>query len=401
MRSERAGLAAPPSADPPPQPSPDSPDTANLMEALAVRVTLPLDRFALDVDFRTTHRVTGIFGVSGSGKTTLLETVAGLRRGARGRIALGGTEWLDTARGVRVPPERRGVGYVPQDSLLFPHLDVLGNLRAGQGRARAGGHGVDAVLDNVVRVLDLQPLLRRPVTTLSGGERQRVALGRALCSGPRLLLLDEPMASLDAALRRKVLPFLQRVQAEFAVPILLVSHNPVEVQALCEDLVVLRDGQVIARGEPRAVLTDPNVFALAEGEGFENVLPAVVVDGRDGTTEVRLGAEGTGPFLTVPRSALAPGSRLLLSVPADEIVLALEHPAGLSARNAVAARVESVQAVGATRLVTARVSADAPPLVAEVTADARAELHVVPGTELFLLIKTTAITLYEDASQAE
>jgi molybdate transport system ATP-binding protein len=391
-------VTAPPAGDPPPR----TPSGArrggagSMMEALAVKVTLPLDRFSLDVDFQTTHRVTGIFGVSGSGKTTLLETIAGLRRGARGRIAFGGTEWLDTARGIRVPPERRGVGYVPQDSLLFPHLDVLGNLRAGHGRAHAGGHDFHAVLENVVRVLDLGPLLRRPVTTLSGGERQRVALGRALCSGPRLLLLDEPMASLDAALRRKVLPFLQRVQAEFAVPILLVSHNPVEVQALCEDLVVLRDGRVIARGEPRAVLTRPSVFPLAEGEGFENVLPAVVVDTRDGTTEVRLGADGGGPFLTVPRSALPPGSRLLLSVPADEIVLALEHPAGLSARNAVAARVESVQAVGATRLVTARVADDAPPLVAEVTADARAELHVVPGTELFLLIKTTAITLYED-----
>ena len=370
------------------------------MEALAVRVRLPLDRFALEVDFETTHRVTGIFGVSGSGKTTLLETIAGLRRRAAGSIRLGGDVWLDSERGVRVPPERRGVGYVPQDSLLFPHLDVLGNLRAGHGRALAAGTDVEAVMENVVRVLDLAPLLRRAVTTLSGGERQRVALGRALCSGPRLLLLDEPMASLDAGLRRKVLPFLQRVQAEFAVPILLVSHNPVEVQALCEDLVVLRDGQIIARGEPRAVLTRPSVFPLAEREGFENVLPAVVAGTRDGTTEVRLGASGDGPTLTVPRSALPPGSRLLLSVPADEIVLALEHPAGLSARNAVPARVESVQAVGAIRLVTARVSADAPPLVAEVTADARAELQLAPGTVLYLLIKTTAITLYEDAADA-
>lgn len=367
---------------------------------LDVRVHLPLDRFALEVDVRTTHRVTGIFGVSGSGKTTLLEAIAGLRRGARGRIALGDETWLDDARRVRVPPERRGVGYVPQDSLLFPHLDVLGNLRAGGGRARAGGHDVDAVMETVIRVLDLAPLLRRAVTTLSGGERQRVALGRALCSGPRLLLLDEPLASLDAALRRRVLPFLQRVQAEFAVPILLVSHDPVEVQALCEDLVVLREGRVIARGEPRAVLTDPGVFPIAE-EGFENVLPAVVVAARDGTTEVRLGTDGTGPPLTVPRSALPPGSPLLLSVPADEIVLALERPAGLSARNAVPARVERVQPVGAIRLVTVRASEDAPPLVVEVTDDARAELQLVPGRDLYLLIKTTAITLYEDPTQGQ
>jgi molybdate transport system ATP-binding protein len=372
-----------------------------MIEALAVRVRLPLDRFALEVDFETTHRVTGIFGVSGSGKTTLLETIAGVRRSAQGRIRLGDDVWLDSERKVRVPPELRGVGYVPQDSLLFPHLDVLGNLHAGRRRAMESGRDFQAALENVVRVLDLGPLLRRGVATLSGGERQRVALGRALCSGPRLLLLDEPMASLDAALRRKVLPFLQRVQAEFAIPILLVSHNPVEVQALCEDLVVLRDGQIIARGEPRAVLTRPAVFPLAQGEGFENVLPAVVVGARDGTTEVRLGADGEGPSLTVPRSALPPGSPLLLSVPADEIVLALEHPAGLSARNALPARVEGVQAVGPIRLVTARVAEGTPPLVAEVTADARAELDVLPGTELYLLIKTTAITLYEDAPAAE
>ncbi|HEY0015694.1 MAG TPA: molybdenum ABC transporter ATP-binding protein [Longimicrobium sp.] len=365
---------------------------------LHVRVRLPLDRFSLDVDFRTTHRVTGVFGVSGSGKTTLLEAVAGLRRGARGEIRLGETAWLDTEKRLWIPPERRHIGYVPQDSLLFPHLDVLGNLHAGRARALRGGNHVEQTLENVVRVLDLAPLLRRPVTMLSGGERQRVALGRALCSGPRLLLLDEPLASLDAGLRRKVLPFLHRVQAEFSLPILLVSHNPVEVQALCEDLIVLREGRIVARGEPRDVLTRPDVFPLAEHEGFENMLPARVIESSAETSRVRLGHGPDGPALTVPRSALPPGSPLLLSVPADEIVLALEHPAGLSARNAVPARVEKVQRVGPVCLVTTRVATDAPPVVAEVTADASTELHLVPGTVLYLLIKTTAVTLYEDAS---
>lgn len=368
---------------------------------LTVRARLPLDRFALDVDLVTTHRVTGVFGVSGSGKTTLLEAVAGLRGGAEGRIALGDETWLDTAAGVRVPPERRGIGYVPQDSLLFPHLDVAGNLRAGRARADAQGRDFDATCAQVVQVLDLAPLLDRRVATLSGGERQRVALGRALCSGPRLLLLDEPLASLDAALRRRVLPFLRRVQAEFSLPILLVSHDPVEVQALCEDLVVLREGRVVARGEPRAVLTRPEVFPLAEGEGFENVLPARVVEVHADTALVRLGRAPDAPTLTVPRAGVRAGGGLLLSVPADEITLALERPAGLSARNVVPARVEAVQAVGASRLVTARVSPDAPPLVAEVTADARAELHLAEGTELFLLIKTSAVTVYADEADGD
>jgi molybdate transport system ATP-binding protein len=369
---------------------------------LSLDVNLPLDRFALDVAFDTTHRVTGIFGVSGSGKTTLLETVAGLRRGARGRVALNGDVWLDTARRVRVAPERRGIGYVPQDSLLFPHLDVLGNLRAGHGRARGSGADVEATLDGVVKVLGLQPLLGRATATLSGGERQRVALGRALCSGPRLLLLDEPLASLDAALRRKVLPFLRRVRDEFELPMLLVSHDPVEVQALCDDLVVLNEGRIVARGEPRTVLTRPEVFSLGDGEvqGFQNVIPARVLETRDGVSVLRLGGGGEGPLLTAHRSTVAPGGELLVGIPADEITLALQPPPGLSARNAVPARVERVQQAGGSCLVTVRVAEDAPPLVAEVTGDALAELHVAPGTGLYLLVKASAVTLYEDGAGA-
>lgn len=368
---------------------------------LHVQVRLALDRFDLDVEFETTHRVTGIFGVSGSGKTTLLETVAGLRRGASGTIRLGENVWLDSSRNHWLPPESRGIGYVPQDSLLFPHLDVMANLRSGRGRALREGHDFDATLQSVIRVLDITPLLGRAVQTLSGGERQRVSLARALCSGPRLLLLDEPMASLDAGLRRKVLPFLSRVQAEFDLPILLVSHNPVEVQALCDDLIVLRKGEIIARGEPRAVLTRPEVFPLAEHEGFENILPGRLLETRAETSVVRLGAADDSPVLIVPRSNLSPGENLLLSVPANEIMLALERPNALSARNIIPARVENVGEVGNWRLITIRITDDAPPVVAEVTADAIAELHVAPGTELYLIIKTSAITLYEDKSGGE
>ena len=268
---------------------------------LTVAVRVALDRFDLDVDFTTTHRVTGVFGVSGSGKTTLLETIAGLRRGASGVLRLGETTWLDSTQGVWLRPENRGIGYVPQDSLLFPHLNVRENLCAGKGRAEREGADFDRRYADVIRVLGIDSLLDRKPSTLSGGERQRVALGRALCSGPRILLLDEPMASLDAALRRKVLPFLHRVQSEFALPIVLVSHNPVEVQALCDDLIVLRDGRMIARGEPRAVLTRPEVFPLAEHEGFENMLSGVLIETREETSQVRLGQGDDAAILTIPR----------------------------------------------------------------------------------------------------
>ncbi|MBC8144938.1 MAG: molybdenum ABC transporter ATP-binding protein [bacterium] len=369
--------------------------TSSLHAPLAVSIRLSLDRFTLDVDVETTHRVTGVFGVSGSGKTSLLETIAGLRRDAVGRVAFGETIWLDTRARVRMPPEKRGIGYVPQDSLLFPHLDVRDNLRAGRARAIASGHDFDDIFETAVRVLDIGALLDQNAATLSGGERQRVALGRALCSGPRLMLLDEPLASLDVALRRKVLPFLYRVQSQFALPMLVVSHNPVEVMALCDDLIVLRDGKVIARGEPRQVLTRPEVFPLAEQEGYENVLPATVVEHRVETSIVRLGTNADGPTLTVPRASTAVGGSLLVSIAANEIMLALERPRLLSARNIIAARVESVQPIGGLRLITASITGDSPPIVAEVTADAVEELHSAPGTELFIIVKTPAVTLYE------
>jgi molybdate transport system ATP-binding protein len=371
----------------------------NSSNSLAVQMRLPLDRFELDVAFRTTCRVTGIFGVSGSGKTTLLETIAGLRRRAYGRISLGENVWLDSERNIHVPPERRGIGYVPQESLLFPNHTVLGNLRAGYRRALSEGIDFDRTLRTVIRVLEIEPLLDRQVDLLSGGERQRVALGRALCSGPRLLLLDEPLASLDAGLRRRVLPFLHKVQSEFGLPMLIVSHNPVEVQALCEELIVLRDGKIIAQGEPRAVLTRPEIFPLAEHEGYENMLSGSVVESRNETSVVRLGSTADAPLLIAPRIIAPVGSTVQLSVPASEIMLATERPSGLSARNIVAATVSDIELIGDLRLVTATVAPTVPPIVVEVTADAIEELHISAGSPLFLVIKTSAMTVYEEGGE--
>ncbi|WP_457654548.1 molybdenum ABC transporter ATP-binding protein [Rhodocaloribacter sp.] len=362
---------------------------------LSARVRLPLDRFELDVDFETTHRVTGVFGVSGSGKTSLLETIAGLRRRASGRIRFGDDVWLDTPGRRFVPPETRGVGYLPQDSLLFPHKNVLGNLRAGMRRAVRNAADVEGTLRNVVEVLGIGPLLERDPATLSGGERQRVALARALCSGPRLLLLDEPLASLDAGIRRRVLPFLNRVREQFDVPMLLISHNPIEVQALCDDLIVLRDGAIIARGKPRSVLTRSEVFPIAENEGFENILPGVLVETSGETSLVQLGTHETDPLIVAPRSRLRPGSRLMLSVPASDITLSSVRPTGLSARNILPARVDHIRDIGFRHLIAAKVSEHAPPLIVEVTAAAIDELGLAPGVETFLIIKARSFSLYE------
>lgn len=211
-------------------------------------VSLALAQFTLEVDLVIHGRVTGVFGASGAGKTSLLDLIAGLRRPGCARIQLGGRTLADPAAGIFVRPEHRRVGYVPQDGALFPHLDVRGNLLYGQ---RAAGSDPRLTLEAVAEVLEIGALLgRRHVAELSGGERQRVALGRALLASPEALLLDEPLAALDAGLKERILPYLFRVRDEFALPMLLVTHAPAEVMALCDEAVVLERGKIVAQGTP-------------------------------------------------------------------------------------------------------------------------------------------------------
>jgi molybdate transport system ATP-binding protein len=378
---------------------------------LTVRLRFPLDSFDLDVDFVARRRVTGVFGASGAGKTSLLKAVAGLKRRADGVVRLDDETWLDSAAGVYLPPERRDVGYVPQDGLLFPHRDVRHNLLAGADRARRRGVDPEATLASVCDLLELTPLLDRETATLSGGERQRVALGRALCSGPRLLLLDEPLASLDLPLRRRVLPLLTRLRDELTVPMLFVSHDPVEMQALCDEVVVLAAGRVVATGPPHRVLTDPAVFALADEAGYENVLPGVLLEADGDTARVRLSLADTADadegsrtdgevVLITPRSTARPGDRLLVSLPAREILVATQRPEGLSARNVLPARVTAVRPAGSFHLLTASLHPGLPEVVSEVSAETCERLGLAPGRNVYLIVKAAGLRLYEEGRAA-
>lgn len=360
---------------------------------LQVDVRLSLDRFELVAAFTASQPVTGIFGPSGAGKTSLLEAIAGLRRGARGRIQFGDQVWLDSSAGLSIPPERRQVGYVPQDGLLFPHRSVRQNLMAGVRRAVENGQRPEAVVRSVVELLELEPLLDRSVVNLSGGERQRVALGRALCSGPRLLLLDEPLASLDLPLRRRLLPFLRRVRAEFRTPMLLVTHDPLEVQALCEEVLVLREGRFIARGEPRRVLTDPAVFPLAEEEGFENLLPGRLVRREGATWVVRLAGTANLEIAALAGEGRT-GEEVLVGIPAHEILIATRQPEGLSARNVLPGRVLECRPVADRFLVTAILEAEVPPLAIEVAEATPASLGLAAGSSVFLVFKAASCRVY-------
>jgi molybdate transport system ATP-binding protein len=214
---------------------------------LALRgVSLQLQSFALELDAELACRTTALCGPSGAGKTSVLELVAGLRRPRRGRVELDGELLFDAGSHVDVPPRRRRVGYVPQDLALFPHLTVRGNLLYARPQP------APAMRHRVIEVLEIEALLERAVGTLSGGERRRVALGRALLSAPRLLLLDEPLSGLEARLKERILVYLRRVRDELRTPLLLVSHDPGEVEALCEEALLLERGRLVGRERRRA-----------------------------------------------------------------------------------------------------------------------------------------------------
>jgi molybdate transport system ATP-binding protein len=323
----------------------------------------------------------------------LLEILIGLRRGARGTVELDGTTWLDTERSIWIPPEERGIGYVPQEGLLFPHLDVRGNLLAGalSRSRRPGGDGATEIA-RVAKLLEIDALLDRAVATLSAGQRQRVALARAVCSRPRLLVLDEPLASLELPLRRRILPFLRRLRDELDVPILYVSHEPLEIQALADEVIVLRQGRVVAQGPPARVLASAEVFALAPDEEYENVLAAVAGTAEDG--EGRAVDLAPGLPLRVPFFAGAAGSTVLVSIPAQQVLLAIEPPRGLSAQNVLPGVVREVRPAGALRLVASELRAGGPELVAEVTPRSCAGLDLRPGREVFLIVKQTGCRVY-------
>jgi molybdate transport system ATP-binding protein len=338
--------------------------------------------FDLEVAFACGEAATALFGPSGAGKSTVLAAVAGLLRPEAGEIRLGEEILFDAGRGICVPPERRRVGMVFQDALLFPHMGVRGNLLYGRRRAGPDAPG----LERVVGLLDLEPLLDRRPATLSGGEKQRVALGRALLSGPRLLLLDEPLSALDQALKNRVLPYLRRVRDELSVPILYVSHSLSEVLEITEDLVVLEGGRVRARGHLLEVLRSPEVLSLVEAAGFENVLPVRVAahEPERGLTRMVLGEQE----LKTPLCAHQPGARALVGIRAHDIILARSAPEGISARNGLAGRVTETVRVDGRILIEVDVGER---LLVEITPDALEELRFRAGEKVVCLVKTHSV----------
>jgi len=342
--------------------------------------------FTLDAAFTApAPGVTTLFGASGSGKSTLLSVVAGLLRPGQGRVALDGQALLDTAAGLDVPAERRRCGVVFQEARLLPHLSVESNLRYGLRRAPrdAAGPGFAEVVD----LLGIAALLRRRPRALSGGERQRVALGRALLSRPRLLLMDEPLAALDVPRKAEVLPFLERLRDLARLPILYVTHDLAEVDRLADTLVLLEAGRVLAAGPVGALTARTDLPMLTRRRDAGAVLACTVAmhDPARGLT----GLHFPGGELLVPLRPEPAGSLLRLRLRARDVAVATELPRGLSSHNAIPATLAGIDPAGPHE-VFAVLQAGPTRLLARLTRDAVATLGLTPGRSVFALVKSTA-----------
>lgn len=352
---------------------------------LEVRVAHRFPSFALDVAFSAPAGVTALFGRSGSGKTTLVNALAGLLRPDAGRIAIGGTVLFDSDTGQCVPPHRRRIGYVFQDARLFPHRTVRQNLEYGHRLAPQGDAGPG--FDRIVALLGIGDLLKRRPGALSGGEKQRVALGRAILSNPRVLLMDEPLAALDAPRKAEILTYLERLRDETGLPILYVSHSVAEVARLATTIVLLDKGRVQAAGPAERILSDP-ATAPALGLREAGAILTARLAGHDDDGLSRL-ETGGGP-VWLPHVPAQVGATLRLRILAQDVMLATERPTGVSALNILPATVQAVR-LGEGPGALVQLALGEGRLLARITARSAKALELRPGRPVFAVLKAVSV----------
>ena len=361
--------------------------------SLKVAVEKRLGSFLLDVAFDApTPGIVALFGPSGCGKSTTINIIAGLLVPDHGEISLGEDVLLDTRRKIAIAAERRGIGYVFQDARLFPHLNVASNLRYAQRRARRAPY---VSLERVLAMLDLEPLLSRRVHRLSGGERQRVALGRALLSQPRLLLLDEPLAALDRDRREEVLPYLETLRDQLAIPMIYVSHQFDEVLRLATHIVLMQAGKVAAEGGITQMSLDPKLRALIGPDAVGAVIDGTVLgeDAASGLTRVRVG----NGELKIEAARLVAGARMRVQLLARDVIVSTRMPQYLSVRNSLPGVVTAIDDDGTgnaadlgSDLVSIDIGAGAS-ILARVTRAATRELELAVGAPVWALVKAVSL----------
>jgi molybdate transport system ATP-binding protein len=344
-----------------------------------------------DFDLSLSHRmpldgITALFGPSGCGKSTLLRIISGLERGAEGRIQFGDEVWQDDARQIFVPPHRRGVGYVFQDTRLFPHLTVEGNLRYADRRSRTPASEIQ--FDGVLAALDLAPLLNRRPHSLSGGERQRVAIGRTLLTRPRLLLMDEPLAALDLKRKAEILPYIERLPQAFRVPVIYVTHSIDEVTRLAGNMLALASGRMVTYGPVTDSLERLDLQAVT-GRFEAGVVLTARVSRHD--HQFRLThLDHHGQEIVMPMANLSVGDEVRLRIRARDVALATKRPEEVSIRNIMFGSIAEIVEEPDTAFAETLVDIGGAKIRARVTRSAVAELALVPGKPVFALVKSIA-----------
>jgi molybdate transport system ATP-binding protein len=353
---------------------------------LLVDVSHRAGDFALEAAFESTGRLTALFGPSGSGKTTLVNVLAGLVAPRQGRVVVDGRTLLDTSRRVFVPAHRRRVGYVFQDARLFPHMSVRANLTYGRFFVAKSERRAD--FDAVVAMLDIAPLLDRRPASLSGGEKQRVAIGRALLASPQLILMDEPLASLDEARKGEILPYVERLRDEAKVPIVYVSHSVAEVARLATDIAVLERGRLAAFGPTADILSRLDLFSgEAAGEGGAVLEMHVREQDRAFAMTVLRSPAGE---IRVPHVDAPLGSQLRVRLRARDVMLATVRPEGISALNVLSGTVTALKGL-ADNTVDVRLDCGGETVISRITRLSAERLRLAPGQHVYAVVKTVSV----------
>lgn len=353
--------------------------------SLDMDISARLGGFTLDAQLQTQGPVTALFGRSGAGKSSLAKAIAGLIRPQAGHIRLDGETLFDAKARVHVPPWKRQIGYVFQDARLFPHLSVRQNLTYGAGPRSSG-------LDQTIAVLGLEKLLQRSPDGLSGGEARRVAIGRALLSQPRLLILDEPLSGLDGARRSRLLDCLEQIKITGGPKILYISHDLDEIIRLADHVTLMADGKTLTTRPLEHVFEHPEAGLAAGLKAPISILSGIVLDHGEGTTRLLLGSKpaiGEQAVFTLPRLNASPGHRIRFFVEASDIAIALSNPTDTSVQNRLAVVIDSIEPFGAgTYLLT--LSGLGYKMQALVTIQALRTLRLCEGLFATAMIKTVA-----------
>jgi molybdate transport system ATP-binding protein len=343
--------------------------------------------FSLELAFESKGRLTAIFGASGSGKTTLVNVIAGLVKPQQARVVVGGSVLTDTGKGIAVPPHRRRIGYVFQDARLFPHLSVAGNLDFGEWfTPKAERYASRA---QILELLGIGHLLGRKPRDLSGGEKQRVAIGRALLASPRLLLMDEPLASLDQNRKDEIMPYLERLRDEAGIPIVYVSHSVAEVMRLASDIAVLSEGRLLAFGAAPAIAQRLDLIPAEEREEGGAIIDMEVAGHEEAFGMTRL-TSPAGDML-VTGFVAPPGTPARVRIRARDVMLATEEPKNISALNILGGTVTAVTDAGPSS-VTVTLDCRGAAILARITRKSAAALGLAPGMPAYAVIKAVSVS---------